>query len=176
MYMLKLNESFKSIVVLSLRVGGPIARIVSPIINPNNLYIEGWHVVDNRSGDRLILLSKDIRDIIDQGIVVNDHEDLSNPKELIRLKDILKLRFDLIGLKVTSESKKNYGKVSDFAFETTNFFVQKVYTVQPIIKNFSGGSLSIDRSQILEITTKRIIIEDPTEKSRSRAPAPSPIN
>lgn len=174
--MLKLNESFKSIAVLSLRVGGPIARTVAPIINPNNLYIEGWHVIDNQSGNRLVLLSKDIRDIIDKGIVVDDHEVLSASKELIRLNDVLKLRFDLIGLRVTSESKKNYGKVSDFAFETSNFFVQKIYTVQPLIKNFSGGSLSIDRSQILEITTKRVIIEDPTEKSRNRVTAPSPIN
>jgi hypothetical protein len=174
--MLKLNESFKSAPILSLRVGGPIARTISPIINPNNLYIEGWHVIDNRSGEKLILLSKDIRDIIDQGIVVNDHEVLSHVSDLIRLKDVLKLRFNPIGLKVTSESKKNYGKVTDFAFETINFYVQKIYTAQPLIKNLSGGSLSIDRSQILEITTKRIIIEDPTEKSRSRIAATAPIN
>ena len=174
--MLKLNESFKFVDVLSLRVGSPIARVVAPIINPNNLYIEGWHVIDNRNGERLILLSKDIRDVIDKGIVVNDHEDLGQAGELIRLKDMLKLKFDLVGLKVTSESKKNYGKVTDFAFETTSFFIQKIYTAQPLIKNFSGGSLSIDRSQILEITTKRIIIEDPTEKSRQRVPSPSPVN
>lgn len=162
--------------VMSLRVGVPIARTVGPIINPNNLFIEGWYVTDNRSGEKLILLSKDVRDIIDQGIVVDDHEVLSKSGELVRLRDILKLKFDLIGLKVTSESKKNYGKVTDFAFETTNMFVQKIYTAQPLLKNLSGGSLSIDRSQILEITTKRIIIEDPTEKSRSASPAPSPIN
>ncbi len=174
--MLKLSESFKSVAVLSLRVGGPIARTTGPIINPNNLFVEGWYVIDNRSGERLVLLTKDVRDIIDKGIVVDDHEVLSKSGELIRLKDILRLKFNLVGLKVTSESKKNYGKVSDYAFETDNFFVQKIYTQQPLIKNLSGGSLSIDRSQILEITTKRVVIEDPVMKDKKSALAPNPIN
>ena len=174
--MLKLNESFKSVPVMSLRVGGPIATAMTPIINPNNLYIEGWHVVDNRNGEKFVLLSKDIRDIIQQGIVVDDHEVLSHAGELIRLKDILKLNFNLLGLKVVSESKKNYGKVSDFAFETSNLFIQKIYTSQPLIRNISGGSLSIDRSQIIELTTRRIIIEDPVEKEKKSALSPSPIN
>ena len=62
--MLKLYETFQGTQVLSLRVGGPVAATLAPIINPNNLFIEGWHVEDSRSRTRLILLSKDIRDII----------------------------------------------------------------------------------------------------------------
>ena len=174
--MLKLNESFKSVPILSLRIGGPIAMSIGPIINPNNLFIEGWQVVDNRSGEKLILLSKDVRDIIPQGIVVDDHEVLTRPGELVRLKNTLKLKFDLVGLRVTSESKRNYGKVTDFAFETTNFFIQKIYSTETILKKLSGGSLSIDRSQILEITTKRIIIEDPVIKEKKSAFSVNPIN
>lgn len=174
--MLKLYESFEGTLVLSLRIGGPVAHIIAPIINPNNLYIEGWHVEDNRSREQLVLLSNEIRDIIPQGIAINDHEVLSQADELVRLQDILKLNFSLPGLKVTSQGGQNYGKVTDFAFETTNFYVQKIYVAQPLIRNFAGGTLSIDRSQIVEITNRRIIIEDPTVKVDDPVPAAVPAN
>jgi sporulation protein YlmC with PRC-barrel domain len=119
--------------------------------------------------EQLVLLSGDIRDILPQGFAVNDHEVLTEAKELIRLKEVLELRFELLGLKVTSESGKNYGKINDFAYETNNLFVQKLYVSQSIVKNFSGGTLSVDRSQIIEVTNRRIIIEDPTEPARGHA-------
>jgi len=174
--MLKLYESFQNTLVLSLRIGGPVAKVVSPIINPNNLYIEGWNVEDNRSKEPLILLSKDIRDLLPQGIAIDDHEVLSTEEELVRLQDLMQLNFSLGGLKVTSQSGQNYGKVSDFAFETSNFFVQKIYVAQPVIRNLTGGTLSVDRSQIIEITNRRIIIEDPTIKAGDKMPAALPAN
>lgn len=172
--MLKLYESFQKSQVLSLRIGGPVAQIISPIINPNNLYIEGWHVQDSRSGEVLILLSQDVRDLLPQGIAIDDHEVLSEEGDLVRLKELLKLDFSLNGLKVSSQSGKNYGKVSDFAFETTSFYVQKIYVAQPLIRNFAGGTLSIDRSQIIEITNRRIVIEDPTVPVNSGSLSASP--
>ena len=171
--MLKLYEKFDGTLIQSIRVGGPVATVLSPIINPNNLFIEGWHVEDSRSGDKLILLSKDVRDIISRGIAIDDHEVLAHKEDLVRLKDVLELDFKLSGLKVESERGQKYGKVSDFAFETTNFFIQKIYVAQPVYKSITGGSLSIDRSQIVEITNRRIIIEDPTEKEKSLAAAPA---
>ena len=42
-----------------------------------------------------------------------------------------------------------------------------------MIRNFAGGTLSIDRSQIIEITNRRIVIEDPTERIKTGAPAAS---
>lgn len=172
--MLKLYESFLGTPVLSIRVGKPVAHVESAIINPNNLHIEGWHVQDNQSGQSLILLAKDVRDLLAKGLVIDDHEVLCEEKDLVRLKSTLKMNFHLPNLKVTSESGKNYGRINDFAFEVPSFYVQKLYVNQPIIRNFSGGTLSVDRSQIVEITDKRIIIEDPTIKSKARAPAPSP--
>jgi len=174
--MLKLYESFQGTLVLSLRIGGPVGKILGPIINPNNLYIEGWHVEDSQSGEQLILLSKDIRELISQGIAIDDHEVLSTEEDLVRLQDILKLNFSLPGLKVTSQSGRNYGKVTDFAFETSNFYVQKIYVAQPVIRNFAGGTLSVDRSQIIEITNRRVIIEDPTVKADNKIPAAVPVN
>lgn len=174
--MLKLFESFQHTHVLSLRIGGPIAKVLKPIINPNNLYIEGWAVEDNRSSEEFILLSQDVRDVLSRGLVVNDHEVLSKADDLVRLQPILDLHFDLIKLRVCSQSGHKYGRVCDFAFETQSFYIQKIYVAQPLVRNFAGGTLSIDRSQIIEITSKQIIIEDPTVKAEQKMPATSPIS
>ena len=145
--------------VLSLRTGDAIAMTTGAVINPNNLKIEGFYCVDD-SKHELILLYQDIRDLIPQGFVVNDHEALVEPGELVRLKDILKLRFELLGKPVMTASKEKIGKVTDFSTETETMYVQKLYVSQSLLKSFSGGNLGIDRSQIVEITPNRIVIND----------------
>jgi sporulation protein YlmC with PRC-barrel domain len=170
--MLKLYESIPGLSVLSLRSGSPIATIIAPLINPNNLYLEGWYVQDPDK-KRLVLLSQAVRETLPQGFVVNDHDDLSEPDELIRLKETMEHNFELIGKHVTSQSGKSYGKINDFAFESSNFFIQKLYAGQSVIKNIAGGTLSIDRSQIVEITNQRIIIEDPVVKEKAHGIVPS---
>lgn len=158
--MLQLSASLINKSVLSLRTGTPIATVTAVIFNPNNLKIEGFYCTDRYDKRELILLYQDIRDVLKQGYVVNDHEVLVEPTELIRLKDVLELNYELIGKHVETISKQKVGKVSDYAVETETMFVQKIYASQSILKSFTGGSLSIDRTQINEITPKRIIINE----------------
>jgi sporulation protein YlmC with PRC-barrel domain len=130
-------------------------------------------VDDKFSGQRLILLAVDVRDVVPQGLAINDHEVLSDPDELVRLKPILEINFELLGKYVRSQSGKRYGKVTDFAVETSSLVIKKIYASQPIVKNLSGGNLSIDRTQIVEITNSSIIIEDPDVKDKAPATAPA---
>ncbi len=174
--MLKLSEALDNIPVMSLRTGGAIATVTSMIINPNNLKVEGWYVQDKFNNQDLILVSSDIRDISYQGIIVNDHEVLSTAEELVRLKPILDIKFVLPGKQVVSQGGQKYGKVTDFAVETESLVIKKIYASQSIIKNLSGGNLSIDRTQIVEINDTQIIIEDALDKEKSAAVSPSPAN
>jgi hypothetical protein len=159
--MLKLSSSLltnKS--VLSLRVGSPIASITAPIINPNNLKIEGFYCQDRYNKQELVLLYQDIRDMLPQGYVVNDHDVLVEPEELVRLREVLDMNFSLIGKPIETISKEKVGKVSDYATETETMYIQKIYAAQSILKSLSGGSLSIDRTQINEVTPQKIIINE----------------
>lgn len=156
---------------MSLRTGTQIATVTSPIFNPTNLKIEGFYCIDRFDNKQLVLLYQDIRDIIPQGFVVDDHDNLSDPEELIRLKDIMDLRFELLGKQVETVSKHKVGKVSDYAAETSTMFVQKLYVSQSVLKSFTGGSLSVDRTQIQEITNKKIIISDLLKTAPATAPA-----
>ena len=158
----RLSGSLLNQKVMSLRTGGQVATVTAAIINPNNLKVEGFYCEDKfEKKQQVVLLYQDIRDIVPQGVVVNDHDVLTPPHELIRLKDIMALGFELIGKPVVSDSKKRIGKVNDYAIETETMFIQKLYVSQSLVKSFSGGSLSVDRGQIVEITSRKIVIQDP---------------
>ncbi len=158
--MLQLSESMLNKPVMSLRTGQPVATVLAPIINPNNLKIEGFYCSDRFDKQELVLLYQDIRDIIPQGFVVDDHDVLTPAAELVRLKETMRIDFTLIGKPVVTISKHRVGKVSDFATEMETFYIQKIYVSQSVFKNFSGGSLGIERNQINEITDKKIIVND----------------
>lgn len=156
---------------MSLRTGSPIASIIGPIINPDNLKIEGFYCQDTFSKQELVLLYQDIRDMLPQGFVVNDHDVLVEAEELVRLKDVIALNFELTGKQVVTVDKQKVGKVSDYATETETMFIQKIYVSQSLVKSFTGGSLSIDRTQVQEITPRKIIINDLLDTRRSPAAA-----
>ena len=170
--MLQLSTSLFNKPVMSLRTGAPVAEVVSALINPNNLKIEGFYCNDRFNNQKLVLLYQDIREFIDKGYIVNDHDVLTEPSELVRLSDVIKINFELIGKQVITTAKEKVGKVSDYAVEIETMYIQKLYVSQSLLKNFTGGSLSIDRNQINEVTDKRIIINDLINSSTVTAAAP----
>ncbi len=159
--MLRLSQALLNKPVLSLRLGNQVATAQRPIINPNNLKIEGLYCLDRFEKKKtLVLLHKDIREFSPNGYIINDHEVLSEPAELLRLKEIMEINFELIGKPVMTVNKNRVGKVSDYAVEENSFYIQKLYVTESLVRNFTGGSLIVDRNQIVEITSNRIIIHD----------------
>ena len=159
--------------VLSLRTGSPIAVISGSIINPDNLKIEGFYCEDVTDNKQLVLLYQDIRDVLPQGVVVDDFDALADPTDLVRLEKVLALSFELIGKPVETISHSKLGKVSDYAFESVTMYIQKIYVSQSILKSLTGGNLSIDRNQVQEITPKKVIINDLLQPTRVTAAAPA---
>ena len=111
--MLQLSDYLKNRAVLSLRAGEAVATVSRPIINPNNLKIEGFYCHDRFENKELILLTQDIREVLKDGFVIDDHEKLAEAKELVRLESVLELKFDLIGKQVETVDKEKVGKVTE---------------------------------------------------------------
>jgi uncharacterized protein YrrD len=162
--MLQLSAMILNRPILSLRTGTPVGNTTGAIINPNNLKIEGFYCQVFNKNQALVLVQQDIRDVIPQGIVINDDEVLTEPSDLVRLKKIMDLNFELLGKKVVTESKERIGKVSDFAVETNSMIIKKLYVSQSLLKSFAGGNLGVDRTQIIEITDKKIVIRELSQK------------
>lgn len=161
--MLKLSTMYYNRPIMSLRTGGKIATAIEPLINPNNLKIEGFFCQDAFEKKELILLAQDIRDTLPQGFAVDDHSVLAEPVDLIRHKKIIDIRYQLLGKPVIVSKRKRLGKVVDYAIEAETFYIQKLYVGQHLLKSLTNGQLSVTRDRIIEITPKHIKVKDPKE-------------
>jgi uncharacterized protein YrrD len=168
--MLQLSGALHDIPVMSLRTGSSVATARLPIINPKNLRVEGFYCDDSFNKSELILLYQDIRDVLPEGLVIDDHEKLVEPADLVRLRGVLERRFELLGKPIETVSKDKVGKVGDYAIETTTMYVQKIYAHQSLLRSLTNGSLSIDRSQIVDVTDERIVINDLLKTAPAGAP------
>lgn len=170
--MLQLSAMLLNRPVMSLRTGTPIATTLVPIIDPNNLKIEGFYCQDLQRR-HLVLIDQDVRDVLPQGLVVNDADVLVEPSELVRLKDVMAIHFELIGKQVVTTNREKIGKVTDYATETQSMIIKKLYVSRSLFKSFATGSIGIDRTQIVEITRDRIVIQDleATQPLRAEAAA-----
>jgi hypothetical protein len=162
--MLLLTKSLYEQPILSLRSGGKVGIAHRPIINPRNLKIEGWFCHDIFIKQERVVLSQEIRELIPQGIVVNDHEAMTDPEDLIRLEALLTMRYELIGKPVYA-GKQKVGKLSDYAVNSQDLYIQKIYVAQPLHKSLNGGELSFDRTQIVEITLNKVVVQTPEVRS-----------
>ncbi|OGL34715.1 hypothetical protein A3F65_03405 [Candidatus Saccharibacteria bacterium RIFCSPHIGHO2_12_FULL_47_16b] len=171
--MLQLSKSLTNVPIISLRLGGPVAIAVEPILNPHNLKVLGWWCKSPGSNALHILLVEDVRQVTPSGLAVNDESELSSPNELIRHKPVLNSHFELIGKEVKTKRHK-LGKVSDYSYETNSMLVIKLYVARPLTKLFSAeDTLIIDRTQIIEITDHYILVKDTDVKVTEEEMAPA---
>jgi len=166
--MLILASKFTAVPILSLRVGGRIATTVAAIINPNNLHIDGFYCQPGNQKEQLILLDMHIRDLAHKGIIIDDHNVLSEPDDLVRLKEILDINYSLIGKNVLV-NKKKVGKVRDYSFDQASLFIQKIYVQPSLWKTINLSDLIFDRKNILEVTDKYISFRGPEVAVREKA-------
>lgn len=140
-------------------MGSQIAVATEPIINPHNLKILGWWCREPNVTQPVVLLTDDVRDINDQGLAVNSEEALTAPEDLVRHKEILAIKFHLLGLPAKTKRTK-LGKITDYSYND-GMFIQKLYITPPMVKVFSThGTRIIDRAQIAEVTDKYILVSD----------------
>ena len=172
--MLRLSLTFSELPILSLRTGSEVAILRRPIINPDNLKIEGFYVDDLYDKKRtLILLVQDIREILANGLAINDHEVLSSPHELHRHQKILENNISLLNKPVVTASNKKIGKLSEYAVDDNSFYIQKLYVSQSLLRNITGSNLILDRNQIVDVSNSKIVVKDLEALVSAGAPQPA---
>ncbi|MEK7095906.1 MAG: hypothetical protein AAB896_01255 [Patescibacteria group bacterium] len=155
-----MSKSLYNRPVMSLRLGSPIAVAVEPIINPHNLKVLGWWCKMPGGTKQQVLLAEDVREILSQGLAVNDEYSLSHSDDLVRHNEILGIHFQLLNKTVKTKRHK-LGKIADFAYDSEAMLVQKLHVARPLTKLFvSEDTLIIDRNQIIEITDHYILVRD----------------
>ena len=89
----------------------------------------------------------------------------------MRVRDVLALHFDLIGLKVVSRKGTKLGKVIDYTADADSGLIQQLIVQRPIFKALIDPELTISRSQIHEVTDYEVIVKDEEAKIRKAAQA-----
>ena len=150
--------------VLSLHVGGAVAVTKQAIIDPENLKIMAYTMEgpimknDPEIGDILDL--NDVREVSDQGFIVDSADVFTFREDVVRLDEIIKLDFNLVGLKVIDESGRKIGKVVDYTLDTKTFMVYQLIVQRPVMASFLDPQLTINRSQIVEIDDFKVVIKN----------------
>ena len=156
--------------VLSVQAGGPIGKITSTIIDPNDLKIIAFRLegpLVNRQQN--LLDARSIREYSNYGFVIDDIDELIGPDDVIKISDILKLNFDLLNLKVETKKGNKLGKVQDFTVTSEDFIVQQIIVKRPAVKALIDPELTISRKEIVEITDYKVIIKDEEKVLKQKA-------
>jgi sporulation protein YlmC with PRC-barrel domain len=155
--------------VLGLQTGSELARTTQPIIDPAKLEILAYEL----SGPLLdlhpsLLRIADVREFSDIGIIVDSSDEFVTPDDIIKLGEIYKLHFDVVGMRVIDEKRRKLGKVSGYTIDTTGFLIQQLSVKRPLLKSLNDTELLIHRSQITEINDNAIVVH-------SQAKIPQPV-
>lgn len=157
--------------VLSIQAGGAIGHIVESIIDPNTLKIIAFRLEGGpipRSGANFLDTSS-IREYSALGIVIDSIDELVDAEDVVRLAKVLKLNFNLIGLKVETKKGSKLGKISDYTTTSDDFTVQQLIVKRPTLKSFIDPELTIHRKEIIEITDYKVIIKDEEKVLKAKA-------
>lgn len=151
--------------IMGLQTGTQLAVTKSPIIDPSNLKIiayevEGPLLVERPSFIRIA----DVRELSDVGMIIDSNDEFVGIDDIISLKKIHDLNFNLIGLNVIDESKRKLGKVNGYNLDTFSFVIQQLNVKRGIIKSLADTELLVHRSQIVEISDQFIIVRTAAKK------------
>jgi uncharacterized protein YrrD len=151
--------------VMSLQTGEPVATTTQPIINPDTLTVVAFGC-DLRgrakSPEPMVLLTPDIRQVGRHYLIIDSDDEISEARDLVRLKDVIQSPCRPIGLIVVTESGQKLGKVEEFTVELNDFTVKKLYVRPGLLKSMLVSSLVIDRGQVVDVTPKQIVVRDAT--------------
>lgn len=155
--------------VLSLHMGGPVAKVAMPVIDPNTLKIIALLVEGQVRGLGDILDVNDVRELANIGIIIDSTDVLSQAGDVVKIDEVRKLNFNLVGLKVETKKGTRLGRVTDYTVESKSMMIQQIIVRRPLIKAIVDPELVINRKEIVEITDYKVIVRSEEEKLRERA-------
>jgi len=151
--------------VMSLQTGKRLATIGEPIVDPNDLSIVAFYV----NGPLLdyspaVLFTNDIREVGGLGVIVDSAENIMNPSGLVRLEQVIGYGFKLSGIRVIDDHKHKLGTVENYGFNSDTSMIEQLYLKPNLSKRLLTASLTINRSQIIEIDNQKIVVKSPDIK------------
>lgn len=164
--MLLLGSRLLSTPVMSLQTGNRLAQTVRAIIDPANLRIIAYEVEGPLLSETpAFIRTADVREYGRLGMIINSNDEFVGLDDVIKIKKIHDMGFNLIGLSVIDEHRHKLGKVEDYTLETGDFVIQQLTVKRGFFKGLTDTGLLVSRAQIIEINNTAVIVKAPSVKS-----------
>ena len=148
---------------MSLQTGAEIARTEQAIVDPGVLDVVAYRLSGPRlDRDNIVLLTNDIREVSEIGLIIDTSDELVALDDILKVKKIADLRFQLIGLDVIDDLKHKLGKIYDYTLDPLTFTIHQLYVRRPFFKSLKTSDLIVGRRQIIEVNNKSIIVASAT--------------
>lgn len=164
--MLRFIQQTNGMQIKSLRSGRIAGTLTDVIINPHNLSIEAYYCIDRRKKSNLVLFANDIRQMTRDSVIINDEENiLEIDDDLVRLKELLAINFQLRGKKAITDDKRKLGRIADYAIDDKSHSIEKLYISKTGLQSLGGSDLVVGRNQLAEVTDKQVVVKEATIKN-----------
>jgi uncharacterized protein YrrD len=123
--------------IMGLQTGTRLGTTKAPLIDPSNLKIVAYEVEGPRIVERPSYLRiADVRELGRLGMIIDSNDEFVGKDDVVAIKKIIDLNFNLIGLTVIDETKHKLGKVGDFVVDTDSFFFQQITVKKRLHQKF----------------------------------------
>ena len=150
-----------------------VGQIRGVLIDPHRFSVAGFWVEEYQCRRNWwpILLSQSLRQIHSRRVFVNDAEDFNHPKDLPRLKEVLKIDYQIPGKKIVSTEREYLGKAEDFSFSDEDFKIMHIIAKPPLPQRLRTSRRQFSRSQIEKIRGKSIEVRISPQAQLGSLPA-----
>jgi uncharacterized protein YrrD len=167
-------SKLENLPVISLQSGDAVAWVRRPILEMASLSVLALECDGGSHSRTVILTATDVRQLAPDCIIIDSEEELAEPEDIIRLQPLIKANYTPIRSVVVTESGQRLGRVDDYSINLDTSQVQKLYVQPPLFRFWIATSHTIDRSQIIDITPRRITVRDATIQQAALQPDPIP--
>ena len=154
--------------VMSLQTGARLGVTDRALIDPTNLTVAAFEVVGPLVTEHPTYLRvAEIRESATIGMIIDDNDDLIGLDDVIRIKQLHDIDFELINMPVIDESKRRLGKVSGYTLESGSYVIEQIHVKRGVIRGITETSLLIHRGQVVRVTDNEIIVKSTAKKVAS---------
>ena len=163
--MLTLGSQLIHTPVLSLQTGTQLAVTSRALIDPAKFAVAAYEVTGPLVTEvPTFLRVNEVRELGRLGMIIDSADEFIGLEDVIKIKEINELEFQLTDLNVVDETNRKLGKVSDYTVDTESFYVQQIHVQGGMLKRLLETDKTIHRSQIVEINNTSIIVRTTAKK------------
>ena len=158
--MYSLASKLSSMPIVSLQTGETVASVTRPVIDNANLEVIAYLCQMPKRRELLTLITSDIRQITADCFIIDSEDELAETEDIVRIRHLLIQNYTPLGKHVVTDLNRQLGRIDDYTINLESHRIQKLYIRPSLLRFWLGSSVIIDRTQIIDVTPRQIVVRD----------------